>query len=113
MNEVTLLKITTWLSGVFPVWAGSIYAFISNNKELNKSKAWSTFFLGTYIAFIFSRGIIEKFDIDPLSYFAYSIHIVSGLFILQAIAQLIIQVPIMLAELPVAIRALRKKWLGE
>ena len=113
MNEITVMKITTWLSGVLPVLAGSIYAFISNNKELNKSKAWTTFFLGTYIAFIFSRGIIENFGIDPLSYFAYSIHIVSGLFILQAIAQMFIQVPTIVAEIPVALRALRKKWLGE
>ena len=113
MNEITVVKITAWLTGVLPVLAGSIYAFISNNKELNKSKAWSTFFLGTYIAFIFSRGVIENFAIDPLSYFAYSIHIVSGLFILQAIAQMFIHVPVMVAEIPIAVSALRKKWLGE
>ena len=113
MHEITAVKITTWLSNVMPVLAGSIYAFISNNKELDKYKAGATFILGTYIAFIFSRGVIEGFNIDPLSYFAYSIHIVCGLFILQAIAQLFIQVPAMVAEVPIALRALRKKWFGE
>ena len=113
MNEITFVKITSWLSSVLPVLAGSIYAFISNNQELNKYKAAAAFVLGTYFAFIFSRGIIENFAIDPLSYFAYSIHIVCGLFILQAIAQIIIQVPAMVAEIPIAVSALRKKWLGE
>ena len=113
MNEITAAKITSWFANMLPVLAGSIYAFISNNQELNKYKAAATFVLGTYIAFTFSRGVIENFSIDPLSYIAYSIHIVCGLFILQAIAQMFIQVPIMVAEIPIALRALRKKWLGE
>lgn len=113
MNEITVVKITGWLANVIYVLSGSIYAFISNNKELNKYKAAMTFITGTYIAFIFSRGVIENFRIDPLSYFAYSIQIVCGLFIFQAITQLFIQVPIMVAEIPVFLRALRKKWLGE
>ena len=113
MNEITLVKITGWVASIAYVLSGSIYAFISNNKELNKYKAGANFLLGTYIAFIFSRGVIENFKIDPLSYIAYSIQIVCGLFIFQAIAQLFIQVPIMVAELPKALSALRKKWLGE
>ena len=39
--------------------------------------------------------------------------IVCGLFIFQAIAQMFIQVPAMVAEIPIALRALRKKWFGE
>ena len=113
MNEITAVKLTGWLANIIYVLSGSIYAFISNNKELNKYKAATTFVVGTYIAFIFSRGVIEYFGLDPLSFSSYSIQIVCGLFIFQAIAQMFIQVPAIVAEIPVLVRALRKKWLGE
>lgn len=113
MHEITVVKISGWLANAIYVLSGSIYAFISNNKELNKYKAATTFIVGTYIAFIFSRGVIEYFGLEPLSFSAYSIQIVCGLFIFQAIAQMFIQVPAIVAEIPVVLRALRKKWLGE
>ena len=113
MHEITVVKISGWLANAVYVLSGSIYAFISNNKELNKYKSAVTFITGTYIAFVFSRAVIENFGLDPLSFSAYSIQIVCGLFIFQAIAQMFIQVPAMVAEIPIALRALRKKWFGE
>ena len=93
MHEITIAKIGSWIWTIIPVVSGSCYAFISSNQELTKLKSWMSFIMGTFIAFVISRGVIEHFNIAPLSYFAYSIQIIVGLFIIQAIGESFKQIP--------------------
>lgn len=105
MQEITIAKITGWLWSIVPVVSGSFYAYISNNKELDRYKAWSSYLIGTFIAFISSKAVIEYFNIAPLSYISYSIQIISGLFIIQIITEAFKQIPKF-------VDAIRVKWFG-
>ena len=105
MNEITLAKIGSWFWAVIPVVAGSCYAFISGNQELNKVKSWISFVMGTFIAFVISKGAIEYFHIEPLSFTAYSIQMIVGLFIIQVISE-------GFKQIPKFFDAIRTKWFG-
>jgi len=105
MHELTLAKISTWFWATVPVIAGSIYAFISSDRELDRKKSWATFIIGTFIAFTLSKAVIEYFHIEALSYFAYSIQVISGLFMIQTIQEIFKQIPKLF-------EAIRVKWFG-
>ena len=112
MNEITIAKIGSWFWAVIPVIAGSCYAFISGNQELNKVKSWLTFVMGTFIAFVISKAAIERFHIEPLSFSAYSIQIIAGLFMIQVIGEAFKQIPEAFKQIPKILDAIRTKWLG-
>lgn len=110
MNEVTLVKISGWFWAILPVTAGSIYSFISgrqklDSQELSPFKSWVAFIVGTFIAFIISKAIIEKVGIEPLSYYSYSIQILCGLFLIQVISE-------SFKQIPKFFEAIRVKFLG-
>lgn len=105
MNEITIAKLGSWFWATVPVIAGSVYAFVSSDQELSKPKAWATFSIGTFIAFVISKAVIEHFSIAPLSYFAYSVQIISGLFFIAVVSEAFKQIPKFLD-------AIRVKWFG-
>ena len=112
MNELILAKISSWASSVIFVVAGSCYAFISGNQELTKVKSWLSFVIGTFIAFVMSKAAIERFHIEPLSFSAYSIQIIAGLFMIQVIGEAFKQIPEAFKQIPKILDAIRTKWLG-
>ncbi len=111
MNEITVTKLTAWIWSIIPVVAGSVYAFITTQKiESNEPKkhwviACFNFMIALFIAYIISQAIIDYFLIKRPSYAAFSVEIVTGLFLIPIVSEASKQIPKFFD-------AIRVKWFG-
>ena len=103
------LELITALALLFPSIAGSSLSLFMGAEKMqqlsNLSKVF-TFIFGVILGHEIGGAIIEHWGINPTSLIASSIQISVGFMGMAALAEAKIQIPI-------AITALRKKWLGE
>jgi hypothetical protein len=107
--ESVLIKVGGWLSALFPAAIGSalsIFLGADKMQQLSNFTKFTTFMFGVVLGHHVGGAAIEYWQINALSLTASSIQISVGFMGMAALAEAKIQIPI-------AITALRKKWLGE
>ena len=107
--EPIFVKLGGWLSALFPAAIGSalsIFLGAEKMQQLSTFTKMCTFMFGVVLGHQVGGAAIEYWHIAPLSLTASSIQISVGFIGMAALAEAKIQ-------LPIAITALRKKWLGE
>jgi hypothetical protein len=113
MEQITLGKAVLWLFGFIPAALGALLSLVFRreplqikNEKLAKVEPLISFLFGVSIAYFFGGACIEKFQIPPESFSADSIKVALGLFGIGTLTEAMKQIPL-------AITALRKKFLGE
>jgi hypothetical protein len=113
MEQITLGKLFLWLLSIVPAALGALLSIvirkervIIRNEKLAKVEPFITFLFGVSIAYFFGGAFIEQFHIPPNSFSADSIKLAMGLFGMGILSEGMIQIPL-------AVTALRKKFLGE
>ena len=107
--EAVIFKVGMWLYNIFPLILGSaISVFVGRKKmaELSKQDIWLTFIFGIGIAWLFGGVMLNYFDVDKKSDEARAIYGAIAFIGMAILTEVQIQVPL-------AITAMRKKWLGE
>ena len=107
--EAVIFKVGMWFYNIFPLILGSaISVFVGRKKmqELSNRDIWLTFFFGIGIAYLFGEVAIHYFGVEGESGEARAIYGTIAFIGMAVLTEAQIQVPL-------AITAVRKKWLGE
>ena len=107
--EAVIFKLVAWFYNIFPLILGSaISVFVGRKKmqELSNFDIWCTFFLGIGIAYLAGAWAIEHWAVNPKSGTARAIYGAIAFMGMAVLTEAQIQIPL-------AITAMRKKWLGE
>lgn len=103
------IAIKAWIGALFPAAVGSALSiYLGKEKSLMMSRIelFGVFFFGVIIAHYMGGAAIEYSHIPPQSMSADAIKFTTGLIGMATVASALIQVPL-------ALVAFRKKWLGE
>lgn len=104
-----LVKIWGFISNLFPAIIGSalsVFVGRSKTEHLTRAEIVATFGFGVIVAYTAGGAIIERFHIDANSLTASTIILFTGFMGMAALTEAHTQIPI-------AITALRKKFIGE
>lgn len=107
--ETVIFKVGMWLYNIFPLVLGSaISVFVGRKKmqELSNRDIWLTFFSGIGIAWLAGGVALNYFDVDKTSDEAKAIYGAIAFMGMAILTEAQIQIPL-------AITAMRKKWIGE
>lgn len=98
VEQPIYLKILAWLSGLVPAIIGSVIS-LKFSVDDSFQKRFISFFSGIAIAHYIGRGIIEKAQIPPESFYSSSILFVIGIFGVVAVSEISKQLPEFIHEL--------------
>lgn len=104
-----LIALKSWIVSTIPAAIGSaISLYIGKDKtsKMRKAEIICVFFFGVALAHYFGGATIEYNDIDPQTLTADSIKVAIAVVGMGVLTNVMIQ-------LPIAVEALRKKWIGE
>lgn len=104
-----IVAIKTWASSSIPAAIGSLLALYvgrEKNAKMTRIELFAVFIFGVALAHYLGGAAIEYTKIDHISLTADAIKLTVGLLGMAVLTNIFDQVPI-------AITALRKKWMGE
>lgn len=104
-----LLALKSWMISTLPAAIGSaISLYIGKDKtsKMRKAEVLCVFVFGVALAHYFGGATIEYNNIDPNTLTADSIKVSIAVVGMGVLTNIMIQ-------LPIAVEALRKKWIGE
>jgi len=107
--EALLAKLSGWIGATLPAAIGSALSlYVSKEKTalMTRFELFIVFLFGIALAHYLGGAAIEYSNIKPNSIIADAIKLTVGLMGMATLTNI-------MAQLPLAIAAVRKKWLGE
>lgn len=106
--EAILGKLTAWIGAIIPAAIGSLLSIYVSKEKTSKMEKWelfAIFMFGISLAHFLGGAAIEYSDLNAHSFIADAVKLTIGLLGMATLTNV-------MTQLPFAVEALRKKWIG-